>query len=142
MLNLGVGGYYYDAGSLDGISYVPDRVIVAYGSNDFDMVRTIEKFRENVDAYLKRIKETYGDKEVYVITPIWFLNSYPRPMGTLDDCRGAIEEIAKKYGFFVVDGKELFPEDESLLADHAHPTDRGNMVYAENLIKKMEKFKQ
>jgi len=135
LLNQGVGGFHFDVLALNNLEYEPDRVVVAYGTNDFDYFSSMEEFQKIMSSYMERIKEMYGDKKIYVVTPIWFVDSEPTAMGTLDDCRNAIANKAESLGFDVIDGSVIFPADSKYLADGLHPNDEGSRIYAENAIK-------
>ncbi len=137
LLNQGVGGFRFDVLALEHLEYEPDRVVVGYGTNDFGYCESLEKLDECMSPYMKKIKEMYGDKKVYVVTPVWFVDSAPRAMGSLDDCRNAIAKKAESFGFTVIDGTKIFPADAKYLADGLHPNDVGNRIYASNAIKIM-----
>ena len=60
-------------------------------------------------------------------------------VGTIANCRELIAEIAQKYGFTVIDGKSLVPNDFPYFVDGLHPNDDGYEHYAKNLIEKLDK---
>jgi lysophospholipase L1-like esterase len=139
MLNLGVGGFYYDEASLDGISFDPDRIIVEYGANDFSHFGAGERFKENVFQYMERLKNMYGEKRIYVITPVWLSTLEDGEKLVFDECRRIIESTVKIFGYHIIKGENLLPEDITLFADEIHPNILGNKLYAENLIAEIEK---
>ena len=49
---------------------------------------------------------------------------------------GASEE---KYGFTVIDGKDLVPHSPVYFIDGLHPNDAGYAIYAKNLIAELDK---
>lgn len=135
----GIGGAIFAPTTFDKISFDPDTVIVAYGTNDYDYYKDYQVYKNNVVSYLAMVKKNYGEKNVLILTPIWrFDKDYPRSMGTFEKCRDTIKEESTRLGFRVVDGYELVPHIDSFYADIVHPNELGFGVYAEKLISKME----
>ena len=138
MLNQGVGGTVFNEAFLDDFDFDPDRVIIGYGTNDFSICSSMNVFKYNLDAYMEKIRLRYGDKRVYIITPVWKGTIGIQPMGTFEDCRNAIEEMGKSKGFTVIDGFKLVPHSSEYFSDAVlHPNDLGFGIYAENLIKEI-----
>lgn len=134
----GIGGAIYAPTTFDKVAFDPDVVIVAYGTNDYDYFKDYQVYKNNVVSYLELVKANYGEKNVFIITPIWrFDKDYPRCIGTFEVCRKTIEEEAERLGFRVVDGYELVPHIDSFYADIVHPNEMGFGVYAEKLIAKI-----
>ena len=129
----GIGGARYIPETFDRVSFDPDTVVIAYGINDFDSThRTVAENIENINAYLDLVKETYGDRRVVVITPIWMAKKDAEWNRTM---RTSIANVAIQKGFEIVDGETLFPKNEAFFADgYLHPNDLGFSVYAERLI--------
>ena len=46
-------------------------------------------------------------------------------------------DIAKSYGFDIVDGYKIIPANCDFYADDLHPNDLGFSTYAQNLIKEL-----
>ena len=136
----GIGGAYYMPESFDAIDFDPDTVILAYGTNDackFDYA----VMKEKTVGYLDLVKEHYGDKNVIVISPIWRARDTGAVMGEdFENKRKMVEDEAQKRGFYVVQGLKLVPPIADFYADkYLHPNDLGFGLYAENLIKEIEK---
>lgn len=133
----GVGGAYFHEDCFDGGDFEPDVVFVSYGTNDFGHYKTLEDLGLHTDAFMERLAEAYGDKKVFVISPIWRVKREGKAMGSFADCRRVIIETAAKYGFTHIDGLTLVPPMECVLADGLHPNDLGFSFYSENLIRSL-----
>lgn len=137
----GIGGAIYHPSTFDKVKFEPDIVIVAYGTNDYDYYRVYDEYKTSVSTYLEMIKAAYGEKNVFVITPIWrFDKDNTRPIGTFEKCRETIKNESERLGFCVVDGYELVPHIDEFYADIVHPNELGFGVYAEKLIGTMENY--
>ncbi len=137
----GVGGAYFHEDSFDHIDFDPDLVIVAYGTNDFGHYKTYEDLRLHSDAHLSLLANEYKGKKLVYLSPIWRDHREGKAMGTFEECRRILIETAEKYGFIHIDGLTLVPPLPSLFADeYLHPNDNGFSLYAENLIKKLQKI--
>lgn len=137
----GIGGAFYEPETFDKIDFDPDTVIIAYGTNDAMQFKVFEQMQSKVVGYLDFVKETYGEKRVVVISPIWRGNAEMKPMGEeFDRKRRMIEREAAARGFEVVSGLELVPPRAEFFADtYLHPNDLGFGLYAENLIRILDK---
>lgn len=131
----GIGGAYYDEDTFDDTDFAPDTVVVAYGTNDYCGGNSTETISKNCNAFLKRVKEKYADKRVVVILPIWSERyNKPEEHGSIEDCRKAIEERAKSFGFEVFDGTYAVPHSSDFYFDELHPNALGFCLYANKLI--------
>lgn len=130
----GVGGAFYDAGFIGRIPYVPDAVIVAYGTNDADRTKSIDVLRESCIRFFERTRELYPKSTLFVITPPWRMDcDRPRPYGKVRLVSDAIAEVARTYGARVIDGMTLMPHLPCMMADTVHPNALGFSVYAMRL---------
>ena len=132
-----VGGYYYDAGSLDPeIPVKPDVITVAYGTNDRRDDR--EAYRERVSKYLERLTSLWPDVPVFVIMPVWRLDI----SGTeaFDGIYPIIQGECEKYPqITVIDGRLAVPHLQEFYADLIHPNDFGMTCYAHYVIQAIER---
>ena len=134
----GVGGAYFNPDAFEKPeNFDPDRVIVAFGTNDPTWGFDGETLRRMTAAYLDKIVAAYGSERVLCILPIW------RGEETLKEeirdfyrqCIAMVREEEEKRGFRVVDGLSLVPHDPACFAsDRLHPNDRGFRAYTENLL--------
>lgn len=131
----GVGGGYFHPSIFEGEDFDPDRVFVAFGTNDFDHFKTLDELRTYTSEYLDKVSAAFTGRPIYAITPIWRAIQ-KKPMGTFDECIAVIREEHKKRGFTVIDGLSLVPHrKEFFQEDGLHPNALGFSLYAQNLIR-------
>lgn len=130
----GVGGACFFPEVLKEISFDPDWIVVAYGTNDYSHGGSREKILNNMENYFFRLAELYPHKEVFVLSPVW--RERMKNDGSLDFAawRRAIAEQARHCGFVAVDGAALMPPLSEFYTDGLHPDDNGFSLYAERLI--------
>ena len=135
----GIGGAMYHETTLDEIPFDPDIVTIAYGTNDYNKFDTYDRLRWHVTKYLDGIKEMYGDKKIFVLSPIW-RGKVGCPMGSFEGCRSIIIEEAEKRGMIHIDGLNMVPPIPSLFADGwLHPNALGYGFYGENATREILK---
>ncbi len=142
ILNQAICGSAAFADTIEKTNFDPDVVFIAYGTNDYGCRRTsIEHLRTETAKYFSKIKSLYGDKAVFVITPIWRADANVRAAGSFEDMIDFYKKTAKENGFIVVDGLTLVPHDPQYYADERlHPNEKGFMLYTLNLIKEIKKY--
>ena len=137
----GIGGAYYHEKTFDVPDFAPDVVILAYGTNDFSHFPSLAYMQERVAAYLDLVKGAWGDKQVFVITPIWRDKREGKKTGRFEDCCRLVANEAKKRGFTVIDGLTLVPPMPVFFQDeYLHPNDLGFSLYAENLVAVLDRY--
>ena len=136
VLNLAVGGHYFDVNSLmNKITDNPDTILIAYGTNDFSN-KKIEEIEDQIQKYLAKIKEFYPTSMVYCISPLWRFDIEPERMGKMNKIRETIALKAVQNNLNYIDGFELLDKDTSLFTDrNVHPNDVGFTVMADKLVK-------
>ena len=136
----GIGGAFFLPEAHDVPDFDPDAVFVAYGTNDFFHFPKAEVRESKAREYLDLIKEAYGDKKVFVISPIWRANAECNVIGEeFHAFRLYIENLARERGFYAIDGLTLVPPLPRMYNDkYLHPNDLGFSLYAENLIKQVQ----
>ena len=137
LLNQGVGGYIYNADSLDlGLPYQPDLITVAYGTNDWSKCSSISQFRSNCANYMHKLVSMFPEARIYVMTPIWRPDKQDlKKTGALHDISRVITEECSTYSNLrVIDGLSLVPH-LLYLFDGVHPKDEGFLHMAMNLVK-------
>ncbi|CAG7638888.1 SGNH/GDSL hydrolase family protein [Paenibacillus allorhizosphaerae] len=140
LLNQGVGGYIFNADSLDeNLPYKPQIVTVAYGTNDWGRYETMAQFRDKCAAYIDAVSRQYAYARIYVMTPIWrSIRNERKLLGTFDELVQTIKEICAEYpAIHVIDGESLVAHSGRLFADGTHPTDEGFVHMALNLYKQI-----
>ena len=144
ILNQAIGGEIFDAEIPDAaLSFDPDTVIVAYGTNDWALQPNREAFLSAAERFFVRIKELYGEKKLVYISPIFRVDvdDSVSAFGSFEKAVNDLKELALKEGFFLVDGFRLTPHIKDFFADlYLHPNDLGFGFYAENLLKELERI--
>ena len=135
----GVGGGYFHKTIFDHIEFDPDIVVIAFGTNDFGKNPTADDMRANVIDFMDQVAEEYKDKKIFCISPLWRAVQ-EKPMGKFQVCRSVVIEEAEKRGFTHINGLDLVPPCPVFYADKTlHPDALGFGIYAENLIREMQK---
>lgn len=132
----GVGGSFCASTTVDYCGFTPDRVIVAYGTNDVRQNVTQNQLLERVREYLALVKATYKGAKLYAISPVWVSGGeIEKPAGNVFENYEKIEQEIKNAGFFHIRGMDLIPHDRKYYADDFHPNADGFQCYADNLVK-------
>ncbi|MDA0196869.1 MAG: SGNH/GDSL hydrolase family protein [Bacteroidetes bacterium] len=138
----GVGGHIFDAESIP-FAYIekPSFITLAYGTNDWSGGRAINNSR----AFLDRITSLYPLTPIFLLEPIRRYKPVTqdgkklannREGISLLDYRKELRRIAKNYPTVkVINYKKLMPDDSSLFIDLVHPTDKGHIVFGNNLLR-------
>jgi lysophospholipase L1-like esterase len=140
LLNQGVGGYIFNADSLDeNLPFKPQIVTVAYGTNDWVRYETMAPFRDQCSAYIDAVSRHYSYARIFVMTPIWrSIRNERKPLGTFDELVQTIKEICAEHpSIHVIDGESLIAHCGRLFADGTHPTDEGFAHMALNIYKQI-----
>jgi lysophospholipase L1-like esterase len=125
-----------------------DFIVIAGGTNDWTLGNALgsygdatnETFYGALDVICNHLKTNAPNAKVIFITPINRFLHGVRPVATLNAYRQAITETALKYGFAVVDGRQLGMPNTSdtwakeMLPDGLHPSDLGHSVMCNSLI--------
>lgn len=136
--NKGIGGeLYFPPLAATKENFIPDLIIVAYGTNDWNR-RDRKSFKDNCQWFYKNLCSTYPDSPIYSISPIWRkdLNDQ-KEFGSFFDVELVIKDEVSIYkNVKFIRGLEIFPHSDDYMGDRRlHPNDKGFEVYAENLLK-------
>ncbi len=137
ILNQGIGGYIYDKNSLmkmDG--YMPDKIIVALGTNQYD-----KKSMTKVEKYYQTLTDIYGkDIPILCITPLW-RGDHIDKLPTLYSFCEKVRDIAGQYkNVKIVDGMKMVPHFPEYFLDNLHPNCFGCETYGRNLAAEIERI--
>lgn len=124
--------------------FAPDYITVAYGTNDWDG-HPREKFNHNAKEFFYRLRQSYPNAKIIVITPIWRKDHREeRAFGKIEEVEETLRSYAAALGnIAVVHGFDLVPHDATLYADlRLHPNDNGFAYYHENLLKQVQTILQ
>lgn len=141
VLNQGIGGARFEACDIErGVSFAPDLITVAYGTNDWSRGRDIET---NARAYLKALTALYPTTPVYVILPLWRGDVAKKELAIIpfEETHVILRRVCEGFPTItVVDGREIVPHfPEFFMPDTLHPNDLGFVLYGENLYRKIAK---
>ncbi len=142
-INKAIGGETFFPG-LAGTkeNFVPDYILVAYGTNDWSH-GTEPEFLENCRGFFKNLSKNYPNSRIFALTPIW------RKDHRLQKVFGAFEKVEQDIrlctqdiaNVTVIRGYDFLPHDETLFGDlYLHPNDRGFAFYAESIIQEVQKL--
>lgn len=141
LLNQGVGGYTYNAASLDReLPYIPDVITVAYGTNDWSACGSMAEFIRNCSEYLAKLVQIYPIAKINVITPFW-RKDLGRIMqsGSFSELCETVRGICDGYPQInTINGTEMIPHLSEFFGDKIlHPNDHGFTHIAMNLIRNL-----
>ena len=136
----GRGGSIYNENTVVKLpNFDPEVVTVAYGTNDYVHHNDMNEFKRRISLYHDNLKECYGDKKVFVISPIWRVLRDVKL--NFPECCEFIRDEAERHGFIHIDGSTLMPPiNEDFYTDGLHPTDLGFSLMAENLAAELLKY--
>ena len=137
IINQGIGGYVYDKNVLmkmDG--YMPEKIIVALGTNQFGCETMID-----IEEYYETLIGIYGEgMPILCITPLW-RGDVPDGYDTLFAFCENVKRIAGKYkNVRIVDGFSLVPHLPEYFLDNLHPNCLGAEIYGRNLVREIERL--
>lgn len=134
--NKAIGGeIFFPELAAEKVSFKPDYVSVAYGTNDWKKC-TPDEIRVNSKAFFAALAENYPESVIYAITPIWRADREDSIPKTIHDI--IVEATSPYANIRVIRGIDLVGHDPLLFADlRLHPNDRGFLQYGENLIREI-----
>ena len=142
-MNHSIGGAFFNANMIDSdIGFIPDKIFIAYGTNDWSKKKDIDR----ADAFVEKIIRLFPKSQIIAITPIWrgdIKIKEKETLMTFSYMQKRLKEIYAKYSnIHVIDGLELVPHEEKYFIDDIlHPNDIGFTEYAQNLVAKMKALK-
>ncbi|MDF2921406.1 MAG: lysophospholipase L1-like esterase [Paenibacillaceae bacterium] len=143
VLNQGVSGFMFNEQCLDpGLPFDPDYITVAYGTNDWRNLPTLQQFKDNCYRFLSRLKEIYPQARIAVITPLWRAdhNTIASGVGEFSAVHSTIDAICRAIGgFYVIDGRMLVPHEQNYFGDRRlHPNEEGFQCMSDSLIRALQ----
>jgi len=141
--NVGVGGGTMDPAVGEAAARLPcDLSTVAFGVNDWNRARPLDRFRRDAEAVLSAFAGRENGGPVFVITPLPVVGLRDRNDAglTLEHYREALREAAESLGRVgVIEGPELVPAAEEYFVDGVHPNDAGMHAMASGLTRLLGK---
>ncbi len=142
LLNQGVGGYYFEAKSLDEkLNFNPDMITVAYGGNEWRICTCIADFEKMCLEFMDKLIKLYPNANVFVIPPTWrkTYNNVTN-IGNNYVLTEKINSICSRYPKVkTMDSLKLTPHIEYFYNDGVHPTDEGFLYFSINLLSEIYK---
>lgn len=139
--NKGVGGeIFFPELSVFKEAFVPDYIIVAYGTNDWT-TSDKETFEIKCSDFFKNLAINYPQSKIFALSPIWRKdNKEVKGFGPFKTIEQHIEKTAAQYeNITFFSGFDLIPENEEFFSDgYLHPNDKGFEHYVENLYAKIK----
>lgn len=148
VVNQGIGGYYFNEATIDEsiVSYQPDIITVAYGTNDYSRYETAQEYAEHAGAYIRKLEGLFLDTKILGILPIYrndenhqvrkLYRSY-----SLDDARailrGHYEGCTNGY---VLEETGIPHIPEAYAPDFLHPNEFGFSIMSQGIIRKLQQI--
>ena len=139
---LGVGGANFFPDTVEDNGFDPDIVIIALGTNDFLGEQPLDAVQRACAEYLDRLCKIYAGKKMFYVTPLWRADDQDVTLvGTFAGLRQMVAEEAAQRNMVVIDGYDMIPHRTEYLDDElVHPNDIGYALYAQNLIKALNRY--
>ena len=141
--------YYFGINSIDEslVSYHPDFIIIAYGTNDYARYDTRKEFETYVPAYLEKLTRLFPDTKMLAVLPIYRNDENHQSREkyrdyTLDDARQILLDTYAGYDNIRVLKETGIPHiPEVFIEDYLHPNELGFTYMARAIAKEVEKFR-
>ena len=148
LLNQGIGGYCFDQNSLDsGLAvYKPDVILVALGTNDYDIRESLEAYRREAGAYLERLVSIFPDIPVLCLLPIYRDDESFHVMKRIrsysaENAWNSIAELCLPYQNITVLADSYYPRASDCFAeDMLHPNDLGGVIQGNAVLKRLHEM--
>lgn len=139
---LGVGGANFFPDTVEDNGFDADVVIIALGTNDFLGELPLEAVQSACAEYLDRLCKIYAGKKMFYITPLWRADDQDVTLvGTFADLRKMVAAEAAKRNMIIIDGYDMIPHRSEYFDDgFLHPNDMGYALYAQNLVKALNRY--
>lgn len=139
---LGVGGANFFPDTVEDNGFDADAVIIALGTNDFLGELPLEAVQSACAEYLDRLCKIYAGKKMFYVTPLWRADDQDVTLvGTFADLRQMVADEAAKRNMVIIDGYDMIPHRPEYFDDgFLHPNDIGYALYAQNLIKVLNRY--
>ena len=150
VVNQGIGGYYFNEATIDPsiLSYQPDVITVAYGTNDYSRYETAEEYAAHTGAYIRKLARLFPDTKIVGILPLYrndenyqvrrLYRSY-----SLDDARQILKSHYEALPNGYVIGETGIPHiPQAYAPDYLHPNELGFSVMAQGITRQLQQILQ
>ncbi len=141
IVNLGIGGYYFEKNLVTKIPFSPDKIVVSLGTNQHSMEEGESKRR--IREFFEALHALYGDKSTLVILPAYCGNpDIENKPEKYKRIKRLILEAAGRYpNIKTVSAYEMIPHlADYYMDDLVHPNALGMELYGNNLVKTIKKI--
>lgn len=148
VVNQGIGGYYFNETTIDEsiLSYRPDIITVAYGTNDYSLYESAAEYAEHTGRYIKKLAQLFPDTKILGILPIYrndgnyqvrkLYRSY-----CLDDVRQILKEHYEALpNGYVLEETGIPHIPQAYAADYLHPNEFGFSIMSQGVIRKLQEI--
>ena len=140
----GVGGGFFHESLIDEeMTFDPDVVIIAFGTNDWGCHSSLAQLEEQAEKFLNGIAKQYEGKKIFAISPIYrgATEGEIRGTGTFKEVCDSVKKQIIASGITLIDGFTLTPHLGEFFSDVTlHPNALGFGIYAENLIRTLQSY--
>lgn len=148
VVNQGIGGYFFNETTIDEsiLSYQPDVITVAYGTNDYSRRETAEEYAQRSGRYIQKLAALFPNAKIVGILPIYRndLNYHTRRLYrtySLDDARKILKEQYEALpNGYVIEQTGIPHIPQFYAADLLHPNEFGFTLMAQGIIRELQKI--
>ena len=148
LVNQGIGGCRCVESTINEslVSYNPDFIIMAYGTNDYTQYDDKEEFRLKTSAYIKKLTSLFPETKIVALLPIYRNDEGNQTREAfreyqLEDARKMLLETYRKYNNIVVVTETKIPHIPDVFApDYLHPNELGFQYMAKAIEKEIRKW--
>ena len=123
-------------------NFVPDYIVVAYGTNDWSG-KEKDEFEKNCKEFYEALSKEYENSKIFAVSPIWRKDLRKETKtGEFEYIEEYIKEVVSNLkNVTLISGYDLVPEEETYFADlRLHPNDSGFEKQSERLYEKIKKY--
>lgn len=148
VVNQGIGGYYFNETTIDEsiLSYKPDIITVAYGTNDYSLYETAPEYAKHSGKYIQKLAKLFPETKILGILPIYrndpnyqvrkLYRSY-----NMDDVRQILKnQYAALPNGYVLEQTGMPHIPQAYAPDFLHPNELGFSVMSQGVIRKIQQI--
>ena len=122
--------------------FVPECIVVAYGTNDWGKVAS-DDFEDRCRRLYAAFEKNYPDTKVFAVTPLWRKDmNEDRVFGRFESVAEMMASAVKDFkNVILIDGFDFIPKEEQYYSDlRLHPNDKGFVYHANALYNEIAKY--
>lgn len=146
VVNQGIGGYVFNEATIDEsiVSYQPDIITVAYGTNDYSRYETAQDYAEHTGRYIQKLGQLFPDTPIVGILPLYRNDENHKARKlyrtySLDDARKILRDhyLTLPNGH-VVEETGIPHLPQFFAADYLHPNALGFTIMTQAIVRKLQ----